>query len=124
MNYKIEDELYQTGKLATSAVEYSTIQEQVERMAEYQSQKDAAIFATAKESIAQRKLLELQLSEVKEQNSQLKENYNLLKELYEAAKNDAIESKKEAKRSRIFGWVSFGVGALLSVIGIVVGAII
>ena len=124
MNYKINDEIIQPSRLATSAWEYSGIQDHFENMLEYRAQKDAAIFATAKESVAQRQLLEQQLIEVRGQNCQMKENYNLLKELYDAAKNEAVESKKEAKRSRIFGWVSFCVGALLSVIGIVVGAII
>ena len=124
MKYRFDDEVLQTAKLATSAVEYNDIQERFEKMAEYRAQKDAAIFATAKESVAQRQLLERQLLEVKEQNNQLKENYILLKELYEAAKHDAIESKKEAKNSKIFGWVSFGVGTFLSIFGIVIGAII
>ena len=124
MKYKSDDEVLQTAKLANSAFDFSNLQEQLDQTIEYRAQIDDAILATAHESATQRQLLEQQLSEVKEQNNQLKENYSLLKELYETAQNDAVESKKEAKRSRIFGWVSFGVGALLSVIGIVVGAFI
>lgn len=37
---------------------------------------------------------------------------------------DAIEVKKESHRNKIFAWVSFGVGTLIGIVGIVVGIIL
>ena len=81
------------------------------------------MMAAAEASVAQKELLEEQLKEIKEQNSQLKDNYRLLNELYESAKRDAVESAKEARHNKIFGWVSFGIGTLIGIAGIVFGII-
>lgn len=40
------------------------------------------------------------------------------------AQSDAIETKAEARKNKIFGWVSFGVGTLIGIAGIVVGILL
>lgn len=85
--------------------------------------RDAVLMQGAKANIEQVGLLEKQLEEVKQQNIQLRENYTLLKDLYDRAKQDAEESAKEAKKNRIFGWVSFTVGTLVGIVGVVLGII-
>ena len=87
------------------------------------AKRDATMMAAAEASVAQKELLEEQLKEIREQNSQLKDNYRLLNELYESAKRDAVESAKEARHNKIFGWVSFGIGTLIGIAGIVFGII-
>ena len=94
------------------------------RQVQHEKQKrDNAIFQTAQASVEQKQLLESQLVEVKQQNAQLKENYNLLKVLYEKTKQDAENNAKEAKNNRIFGWVSFAVGTIIGLAGVVLGII-
>lgn len=87
------------------------------------ARRDAKMVAGAEACIAQKELLEDPLKEIKEQNSQLKDNYRLLNELYESAKRDAAESAKEARHNKIFGWISFGIGTLIGIAGIVFGVI-
>lgn len=65
----------------------------------------------------QNKLLQNQLTELKTQN-------RLLCQQSEQARLDAIETKKEARRNKIFAWVSFGVGTLIGIAGVVVGIIL
>ncbi len=90
---------------------------------EREAEKHNAILQTAEFSVKQKELLEKQLEEVKQQNVQLKENYALLKDLYDRAKQDAEDSAKDAKRNRVFGWVSFAVGTFIGVAGVVLGII-
>lgn len=85
--------------------------------------RDAALMQGAKANIEQVGLLEKQLEEVKQQNVQLKENYALLKDLYDRAKQDAEESAKDAKKNRVFGWISFAVGTFIGIVGVVLGII-
>lgn len=85
--------------------------------------RDAVLMQGAKANIEQVGLLEKQLEEVKQQNIQPRESYTLLKDLYDRAKQDAEESAKEAKKNRIFGWVSFTVGTLVGIVGVVLGII-
>ncbi len=99
-------------------------QELFYEIAEHNAKKDAALFQAAEASVAQKELLEQQLAEVKEQNLQLKENYQLLKELYESTKDEAKSSAKEAKANKVFGWVSFAVGTLIGIAGIVLGILL
>ena len=75
--------------------------------------------------------LKKQLEEVKEQNSllkennaALKENYSTLKELYEMTRAEAESSANEAKQNKFFGWVSFAVGTIIGIAGIVIGIIL
>ena len=61
---------------------------------------------------------------LKENNAALKENYSTLKELYEMTRAEAESSANEAKQNKIFGWVSFAVGTILGIAGIVIGIIV
>ena len=90
---------------------------------EREAEKHNAILQTAEFTGQQKELLEKQLEEVKQQNVQLKENYTLLKDLYDRAKQDAEDSAKEAKKNRVFGWVSFAVGTFIGIAGVVLGII-
>lgn len=98
-------------------------QRTLDHLSRINAQRDATIMAGARASIAQSELLEEQLKEIKTQNTQLKENYRLLNELYESAKAEAKENAKDAKHNKIFGWISFGIGTLIGIIGIVFGII-
>lgn len=71
----------------------------------------------AKAIIKQNDLLQSQLRELQEQN-------RMLHEQMMQAQSDAIEAKTEARKNKIFGWVSFGVGTLIGIAGIVVGIIL
>lgn len=114
----------------TSAITRQLAQQQeamnasMNAISEHNRKKDAALFETAEASVAQKELLAQQLVEVKEQNRFLKDNYTTLKELYEMTKKEAASSAKDAKVNRIFGWVSFSVGTLIGVAGVVAGIII
>ena len=115
---------------ATNAMQASQISREIEtaeRFAAAQAienaRRNSVIEAGARANIEQVGLLEKQLEEVKQQNAQLKENYALLKDLYNRAKQDAEESAKDAKKNRIFGWVSFAVGTVIGIAGVVLGII-
>ena len=92
----------------------AVIEEANKAQAEYRAQRDAAIFQTAEESKKQNKLLSEQVDALKEQNK-------LLKEMYEGAKADAEENKKQAKHNKIFGCVSFAVGTVIGIAGVLFG---
>ena len=101
----------------------SGIEETMREQARYNARKDAALFETAEASVAQKELLEEQLVAVQEQNRLLQMNYDTLKELYDNTKTEAAENKADAKRSRVFGWVTFGIGTLIGAAGLVVAII-
>ena len=106
-----------------SAHQASVQQKILDQINAEQRRKDNAILQTAQASIEQKHLLEKQLEEVKQQNVQLKENYALLKDLYDRTKQDAEKSAKDAKKNRVFGWVSFAVGTFIGIAGVVLGII-
>lgn len=111
-----------TAYLANEFAEQQRKQQKIfDEIAEHNAKKDAALFQAAEASVAQKELLEQQLAEVREQNAQLKENYNLLKDLYESTKEEARNNAKEAKANKVFGWISFAVGTLIGIAGIVLG---
>lgn len=114
-----------------SAKRLSSILDDMNSLAEYKRKKDEALFKTAEASQEQKKLLLQQLEEVREQNKllkesnlALKENYFTLQELYKMAKNEAERNAKEASQNKIFGWISFAVGTIIAIAGIVVGNIV
>lgn len=116
--------------IANSARQAAEISAMMNGIAEHNRRKDEALFETAEASRAQKELLAQQLEEVKEQNAllkennaALKENYSTLKELYEMTKAEAESSAKEAKHNKIFGWVSFSVGTIIGIAGIVIGIV-
>ena len=92
----------------------SAMEEIRDAQARYEAERDAAIFQTAEESKKQNKLLSEQIDTLKDQNK-------LLKEMYEGAKADAEENKKQAKHNKIFGWVSFAVGTVIGIAGVLFG---
>ena len=61
---------------------------------------------------------------LKENNAALKENYSTLKELYEMTKAEAESSAIEAAQNKKFGWVSFAVGTVIGVLGILIAFIV
>lgn len=114
-----------------SAKRLSSILDDMNSLAEYKRKKDEALFKTAEASQEQKKFLLQQLEEVREQNKllkesnlALKENYFTLQELYKMAKNEAERNAKEARQNKIFGWISFAVGTIIAIAGIVVGNIV
>lgn len=119
-NFDFSPTINSAQRLAEQFKERDAILDQISRD---KAKRDATMLAGAEASVAQKELLEEQLKEIKEQNSQLKENYRLLNELYESAKKEAQDNAKEAKHNKIFGWVSFGVGTFIGIIGIVFGII-
>ena len=100
-----------------NARQAAEIQEAIYEQNRYNAQKDAAIFQAAEESKKQNELLSEQIGALKEQNK-------LLKEMYDGAKVEAAENKKQARHSRIFGWISFAVGAAIGIAGVLVGIFI
>ena len=42
----------------------------------------------------------------------------------EQAQDDAANSKMEARKNKIFGWVSFGIGTVVAIVGIVLGIVL
>ena len=115
---------------STSAMQASQINREIETaqrfaaaQARENARRNAILEEGARANIEQVGLLEKQLEEVKQQNVQLKENYALLKDLYDRAKQDAEDSAKDAKKNRVFGWVSFTVGTFIGIAGVVLGII-
>ena len=62
-------------------------------------------------------LLQKQLQEMQEQNQ-------LLRKQIEQAQDDAANSKTEARKNKIFGWVSFCIGTVVAIVGIVLGIVL
>ena len=71
----------------------------------------------AKAIIEQNGLLQSQLQELQEQN-------RMLHERILQAQSDAMESMSEARKNKLFGWVSFGVGTLIGIIGIILAVVV
>lgn len=84
---------------------------------EYERVRDEAIFDAAQASAKQVELLAEQIEELKKQN-------NLLREMYDDAKIDSEENKKQAKNNKIFGWVSFAVGTVIGLAGVLCGILL
>ena len=118
------------NNLANNAQELyrKSIAEQVEKTGAIaksirDDRRDAVLMQGAKANIEQEGLFEKQLEEVILQNIKLDEANKSLNALYEQAKKDAEESSKDAKKNRIFAWVSFAVGTLIGIAGVVLGII-
>ena len=121
-NIELPEIALNTAYLSNEFAEQQRKQQEIfDEIAEHNAKKDAALFQAAEASVAQKELLEQQLAEVRDQNAQLKENYNLLKDLYESTKEEAKNNAKEAKANKVFGWISFAVGTLIGIAGVVLG---
>ena len=99
-------------------------------VSEQNARRDSIMMEGARANIEQRDLLEQQLEAVKTQNSllekqigEMQERNALLNDLYENSKKEAADNAKEARHNKIFGWVSFGIGILIGISGIVFGIV-
>ena len=102
----------------------------VDNISRMSAKRDATLMAAAEASVAQKELLEQQLEAVKTQNSllekqigEMQERNALLNDLYENSKKEVTDNAKEARHNKIFGWISFGIGTLIGIAGIVFGII-
>lgn len=84
---------------------------------EYERVRDEAVFDAAQASAKQVDLLSEQVEELKKQN-------NILREMYDGAKFESEENKKQAKNNKIFGWVSFAVGTVIGLAGVLCGILL
>ena len=134
LDLQSEDELFEN---VTNARQLSELGKKVD---EYRAYENLVIEATtwhntvmkegAKASIDQKELLLQQLEAVKEQNKLLEKQIRemqdknaLLNELYDNSQKESIANAKDAKHNKIFGWVSFAVGTLIGIAGIILGII-
>ena len=86
------------------------------------AKRNATIVAGAEANIAQKELLEQQLSTLGEQNKLLADNYNKLKELYDAQVQSNADAKEDLRRSRNFNaWMM--VIAIIAMIAAIAGPI-
>lgn len=98
----------------TNARQVAEIQAAIDERNCYNAKKDVAIFQAAKESKKQNELLSEQIGALREQNK-------LLKAMYDVAKVETAENKKQARYSQIFGWISFAVGTVIGIAGVLCG---
>lgn len=86
------------------------------------AKRNATIVAGAEANIAQKELLEQQLSTLGEQNKLLADNYNKLKELYDAQVQSNADAKEDLRRSRNFNaWMM--VIAIIAMLAAIAGPI-
>ena len=50
----------------------------------------------------------------------LQEQNRILQSQIDEAKKDGEEAKKEAKKARIFSWISFGVATAISIVALII----
>lgn len=120
LNLNIPNTAFQLSSIAEDMEQRNRALQQI---GEETARRNAVIEAGAKANIEQKKLLENQIKLLEQQVQEMQERNSLLNDLYENSKAEAIYNAKDAKRKRIFGWVSFGVGTLLGIAGIVLGII-
>lgn len=134
LDLQSEDDLF---KNVTNARQLSEFGKKVD---EYRAYENLVIEATtrhntvmeegAKANIEQKELLLQQLEAIQVQNKllekqidEIQEKNTLLNDLYISSQNEAIKNAKDAKHNKIFGWVSFAVGTLIGIAGIIFGII-
>lgn len=54
----------------------------------------------------------------------MQEQNQLLCKQIKQAQDDAANSKTEARKNKIFGWVSFGIGTVVTIVSTVLGIIL
>ena len=113
-----------------SAERYGEARKAFDEQERKNAKRDTAIYQTAEESKKQNVLLLEQVEELKkqrellsEQVSDLKGQNQLLKQMYDDAKAETIENQKQAKQNKVFGWVSFAVGTVIGILGVIFGII-
>ena len=100
--------------LACSARQAAQNAKAIEEREHHNAKKAAALFQVADESQKQNKLLSEQIETLKQQN-------NLLGKMYDSARAEAAENQKQARQNKIFGWISFAVGTIIGIAGVLVG---
>lgn len=95
---------------ANSAQQVARLQKENEEKNRYKEVKDTAIFQA--------------LEEEKKQTQLLFEQNKTLKEAYEETKRELEESKRQARRNKIFGWVSFVVGTIIALASILISLLV
>lgn len=134
LNLQAVNDLYEN---ATSARQVAELSKELDNYRAYeksvieaQARRNAIIEDGAKASIEQKELLLQQLEALKEQNEllekqigEMQEKNTLLNDLYTSSQREAGENAKDAKHNKIFGWVSFAVGTLIGIAGIILGII-
>ena len=119
MNYESLIHNYSFNSAQSAGAAMDAIREKERQESDHR----AALEAGANAAVSQQKLLEQQISLLKEQNCTLSENYAKLEEMYRAQVKDAEDSKEELHRSRKFnGWMM--VIAVISMLAAVAGPII
>ena len=93
-----------------------------DRISKHNAKSDATIMAGAEANVAQKELLEQQLSTLGEQNKLLADNYSKLKEMYDAQAQSNSEAKEDLRRSRNFNaWMM--VIAIIAMLAAIAGPI-
>lgn len=106
-----------------SAQAYAAFEAVQRQEIEKKKRHDALLAKGAEASIENAELLRQQNDLLSEQLAEVKERNTLLQEMYDASKKEAEDNKKDALHNKVFGWVSFGVGTLIGIAGIVFGII-
>lgn len=91
--------------------------------AERNAERQKILLKGAEASVEQMELIKKQNELLEQQLIELHEKNTLLSDLYERTKAEASAHAKDAKHNKIFGWVSFAVGTLIGLAGIVFGII-
>lgn len=86
-------------------------------------EREEKMVAGAEVSIAQKELLDKQLSAMREQNDLLSDNYNKLKDLYDAQVVANQEAKDELKQSKHFN-IAMMVIAIIAMLAAIAGPIV
>ena len=86
------------------------------------AKRNATIVAGAEANVAQKEILEQQLSTIGEQNKLLADNYSKLKEMYDAQVQSNSEATEDLRRSRNFNaWMM--VIAIIAMLAAIAGPI-
>lgn len=107
--------------ILNSAFALAECKERIEEMERKQSAQRISEYMAANAGLVQQ--LELQNKTLREQVELLKEeNERQKQQLLQSQKNEEL-ARKEAKSSKIFSYISFGVATVLSIIALIVAII-
>ena len=134
LNLQSINDLYENAtsarKVAELGRELDNYRAYEKSVIEAQAHRNAIMEDGAKASIEQKELLLQQLEALKEQNKllekqigEMQEKNILLNDLYTSSQKEASSNAKDAKHNKVFGWVSFAVGTLIGIAGIILGII-
>jgi hypothetical protein len=106
-----------------SAYVLGALHEIERKEAERNAERQRILLKGAEASVEQMELIKKQNELLEQQLIELRGENTRLSDLYEQTKVEAESSAKDAKHNKIFGWVSFAVGTLIGIAGIVLGII-